>query len=371
MKPGNPEFSLFLNTIPVGICFVDADMIVSLWNQTLVTWTGISAERAVGTLVGRLVPAFDTPLIRDRLLVAYSGGGPVILSSRFHPHLLPHSDELIGEGIFQRTTIIPFYEDNQASGALIVVEDVTAISEQVITYRTIKEQIKSELEERRKAEQALGTANKKLNTLASITRHDLQNLLTAFEGYLILALSDNPGGKLQAYLEKMKSISSTMKKQVAFTRDYQDMGIHAPGWFRIDHLVRSAAQGSYFSGIEIDIRTGTLSVLGDPLIEKAFYNLMENAVRHGDHTTVISVSYEQDIHDIHIIIADNGAGIPDKIKPRIFERGFGKNTGLGLFLTAEILTITGLRITENGREGEGARFVITVPLGQYRFDNTN
>jgi signal transduction histidine kinase len=52
---------------------------------------------------------------------------------------------------------------------------------------------------------------------------------------------------------------------------------------------------------------------------------------------------------------------------RIFEQGFGKNTGLGLFLSREILAITGLTITENSVPGKGARFEITVPKGAYRF----
>ena len=54
---------------------------------------------------------------------------------------------------------------------------------------------------------------------------------------------------------------------------------------------------------------------------------------------------------------------------RIFERGYGKNTGLGVFLSREILSITGITITENGVPGKGARFEITVPKGMYRFGN--
>jgi len=52
----------------------------------------------------------------------------------------------------------------------------------------------------------------------------------------------------------------------------------------------------------------------------------------------------------------------EDMKERIFRKGVGKNTGLGLFLTREILDITGLSITETGNEGEGARFEIAIPL---------
>ena len=60
-------------------------------------------------------------------------------------------------------------------------------------------------------------------------------------------------------------------------------------------------------------------------------------------------------------------GITDEDKKRLFTRGFRKNTGLGLFLSREILAITGITITENGTTGKGARFEIAVPKGARRF----
>jgi signal transduction histidine kinase len=66
-------------------------------------------------------------------------------------------------------------------------------------------------------------------------------------------------------------------------------------------------------------------------------------------------------------VEDDGPGIPEENKERIFEKGFGNNTGLGLFLTREILGITGITIRETGEPGTGARFELTVPPGSYRF----
>ncbi len=42
-----------------------------------------------------------------------------------------------------------------------------------------------------------------------------------------------------------------------------------------------------------------------------------------------------------IVWEDNGVGIPVEEKEKIFERGFGKNTGLGMFLVREVLLLTG------------------------------
>ena len=67
-----------------------------------------------------------------------------------------------------------------------------------------------------------------------------------------------------------------------------------------------------------------------------------------------------------ITCEDDGAGIPVPHKEAIFEPGFGKGSGFGLFLTREILEITGIRISETGEEGKGARFGILVPAGMFR-----
>jgi len=48
-------------------------------------------------------------------------------------------------------------------------------------------------------------------------------------------------------------------------------------------------------------------------------------------------------------------GINDEARANLFTKGFGKNHGLGLFLSQEILAITGIMITENGMPGHGGQ----------------
>jgi sensor histidine kinase regulating citrate/malate metabolism len=64
---------------------------------------------------------------------------------------------------------------------------------------------------------------------------------------------------------------------------------------------------------------------------------------------------------------DNGTGVPNEEKEKIFLRGVGENTGFGLFLIREILSITDIEIQETGVYGEGACFEITVPKDKYRW----
>ena len=67
-----------------------------------------------------------------------------------------------------------------------------------------------------------------------------------------------------------------------------------------------------------------------------------------------------------LVYEDIGPGIPKIGKERIFEKGFGKGNGLGLFLSREILAITGITIQETGIQGHGARFEIAIPSPMFR-----
>jgi signal transduction histidine kinase len=110
-----------------------------------------------------------------------------------------------------------------------------------------------------------------------------------------------------------------------------------------------------------------LEVYADPIIRKVFTTLIENAIRHGGNIEIIQFSCFEQKDTLFIICEDDGVGIPTPEKKYIFDHGFGKHTGIGLFLAREILSITGLSIRECGLPGKGARFEIDVPAGKYRF----
>lgn len=90
-------------------------------------------------------------------------------------------------------------------------------------------------------------------------------------------------------------------------------------------------------------------------------------LRHGKSLTRICFSFETSGDEGILVMADDGVGIADEDKNQIFQRGFGKNTGLGLFLIQEILSFTQMTIRETGRVGKGARFEIHIPAGKWRF----
>ena len=118
--------------------------------------------------------------------------------------------------------------------------------------------------------------------------------------------------------------------------------------------------------VKLEKDTENVEIFADPMVEKALHNLIDNSIRHGEHVTNIMVSSRQVGDALLIVYEDDGVGINDENRKHLFEKGFGKNTGFGLFLSQEILAITGITITETGRAGEGVRFEMLVPSRSWR-----
>lgn len=229
-----------------------------------------------------------------------------------------------------------------------------------------------EKEELKKTQEAYQTANKKLNILSSITRHDILNQLTALLGYQEIAREMCSDASLLEIMRKEQHAADAIRRQIEFTRHYQDIGIRSPVWHSIGEVVQKIRSTSQYENISIDI-AGILSppieIYADPLFPLICENLIDNSIRHGEHVTRILFSSEQIGVELILIYQDNGVGISPEEKVKIFNRGFGKHTGMGLFLTQEILAITGLSIRETGEQGKGSRFEILVPAGSFRFGN--
>jgi signal transduction histidine kinase len=219
------------------------------------------------------------------------------------------------------------------------------------------------------SEDALFQANRKLNILSSITRHDIRNQLQALSGYLELSKDSlNNPANLSEFIAKEEKIANTILRQISFTKDYEDMGVNAPVWQNTDTIIRKAVAALPMRGVEIDIDRMDLEVFADPLLEKVFYNLIDNALKYGGNAmTKIRIFRHETGAGLILVWEDDGIGITREDKTRLFERGFGKHTGLGLFLSREILSITDITISETSEPGKGARFEILIPGGKYRF----
>ncbi len=314
--------------------------IITSWNASAEKIYGYTASEAIGKPISILVP----PGERDEI--------PMILARI-------RAGETIRYFETKRMT-----KDGRVIDVSLIVSPIKN-DEGIITGAST---IVSDITERRKEETAIRQANKKLNILSGITRHDIRNQLLALKGYLEISKEYTAdAAKMSEFIGKEEQVANTIERQITFTKEYEDLGVHAPVWHDCRTLVDTAVTQVSLGKVlaKNDIPPGT-EIFADPLIVKVFYNLVENAVRHGGKITTLRFSL-QNAGDIPVIICeDDGDGVAGNEKEKIFERGFGKNTGLGLFLTREILSITGITITETGQPGKGARFEITLPKDMYR-----
>ena len=220
------------------------------------------------------------------------------------------------------------------------------------------------------AENTLKRANEKLGLLATVTRHDIVNKLTVLLGYIELAQERSSPELVREYLVKIRRAADTVEAQVQVSKDYYNFGVETPRWQNISALIRTAVTGLDCSKVSVRNECGSLEVFTDPLFGNVIYNIIDNALRHGRTLSRIVIRYERAAPDLLLILEDDGPGIPVEEKERIFTRGYGSNTGLGLFVVREILAITGMTIAENGRAGAGARFEIRIPSGYFRCSGT-
>jgi signal transduction histidine kinase len=240
-----------------------------------------------------------------------------------------------------------------------VVERTKELSEITIV-------LQNDIAERRKVEAALATVNQKLSLLSQITRHDISNRVFALLANIDLAKDDAENTRFKDTLEKLELVSRSIQNQITFTKDYQEIGSRAPSWNMVAPMIAHAAEQLDVRGVKIGNHLLDTEIFADAMISKVFYNLIDNALSHGDHVTNIVFSQEETADGLLLICEDNGAGIPPQDKTRIFAKEFGRDSGLGLFLIREILSITGITIRETGDYGNGARFEMLVKKGYYR-----
>lgn len=217
----------------------------------------------------------------------------------------------------------------------------------------------------KQSEEALVLANRKLTIISSATRHDINNKLTIISGYSQLMRLESPPPGITGYITIMEKAVSDISKILKFTKEYEKIGTDLPKWQDAGRVAETAVTEIEMGEIGFTNEVSGILIYADMTLGRAFFHLINNAVSHGETATSVRVRHEQRGSDLYLIVEDNGKGISADQKDRIFSRGTGNN-GRGLFLSREILSVTGLEIHETGQPGEGARFEIRVPPGKFQ-----
>jgi len=255
------------------------------------------------------------------------------------------------------------------AGAVILVIVLLVIWNHMLKTSVAQKtaELKAELDQRRRAEDALNRATRKLSILNAITFNDIQNALFSLSGYFELEKQLPADEKTQGYRQKQEMIIHTISSTLQFAKNYQDLGMKPPAWQDVSQVFALGISHIDSSQLSRNIRLDHLEIYSDPFLENVFHALAENVIIHSKTATEITLRYKETSGGLFLIFEDNGAGIPEPMKEKIFERLIEGRNGMSLYLVREILSITGITIKETGTEGKGARFEMLVPKGEYRF----
>lgn len=312
----------------------DPQQRITRFNRAFERLTGYKEEEILGKNLGMLFPEASREVSLQKIESSLQGKQMVSVE-------IPVLNRTEGERIALWNSANIYSESGELQATIAQGQDITEL---------------------KRTADALQLANKKLQILTSITRHDIFNQITVLNVYLELAKEHSLDPSCIDYLQKLETATKEIQRHIEFTRQYEKPKAMEPTWQAISDAITKATLGK----LPVLNECSGLFVYADPMLEKVFSNLMDNTIRHGKRATLVHTYYCTIGDGITIFWEDDGIGVPEDEKKKIFLRGFGKNTGFGLFLCNESLSITGIEIAETGTYGEGARFEITVPCGMWR-----
>jgi len=217
--------------------------------------------------------------------------------------------------------------------------------------------VSSELQ-RQQANVRLKEKNEQLEQFASIVSHDLRNPLNVLEGSLQLAEETGEEDQFEQCYRAIERMNTLIDDLLSLARS--GSVIDETESVSLGSLVDECWQG-------IDVANGTLQLDVEPTTEihadrsrlrQLFENLIRNAFDHGSDDTTVTVG----TLDNGFYIEDDGPGIPEDDRAKVFESGYSTvsgGTGFGLAIVNEIVDAHGWEIRVTNSETGGARFEIT------------
>jgi signal transduction histidine kinase/GAF domain-containing protein len=330
-----------LEHIGDGVFMLDRDGVVRLWNRAAEAVTRLPAQEVVGRPAEEAIPGWAA--IARNVPVAST---PATGSSA---ETLPL--ELPGLELWLSIAAVEFNE-----GTVYAFRDLTA--------DRVLEELRSDF---------VSTVSHELRTpLAAIygaaltlQREDLQ--LDETQSANLLGVISTESDRLARTVNDILWASRLDADRVQL-----DLGTHDPR--ELARTVVEAAQVHLPSGVELSFscENELPPILGDPdKVRQVLTNFVDNAIKYSPDGGKVELEIARRDHAVRFSVADQGLGIPPSEQRRIFDkfyrvdpnltRGVG-GTGLGLYISRELVRRMNGTIWVESREGEGSRFSFELPV---------
>lgn len=248
-----------------------------------------------------------------------------------------------------------------SAGPLVVNDKVTGffmVFMDISDFVTVQEALSKALEK----EQLL---NEKVLVLGGFTRHDVRNKLGLIQGNLYLARQKfNISPELEMVFHSIEEVIKKITGIFDFAKTYEMVGSEELVLTDIGSMVQNAL--SLFSdlkGVKVVNQCNGVKTLADSLLTEVFHNLIDNSLKYGTEKISEIKIFTEKTKDgaLRLIYEDDGVGIDAKTREHLFRKGFGKGTGLGLYLISKICEVYGWEVQEKGQFGLGAKFEFILP----------
>ncbi|MCE5296530.1 MAG: PAS domain S-box protein [Euryarchaeota archaeon] len=334
LKKNEENLRLIADSSDDWIALLDCADEVIYSSRAIKDLTGLSPEEATGLCIGELVHKDDATKLTDHLRALQSNRPPKPLECR----LLKKDGRPLRVEMTGRTVK---GVDGEFPRTLLITRDISSRPKAV-------------------AQSAVRPKAVDVNVVA--TSEDLDRLMDV-KGHLEVVKERAKDPWLMDRYTLMGTLLDAVIDNATSIMEFQQIGSKEAEWQSVHDLLRDIVIRIDPDDVHVQVLAKRLEVLADPMLDRVFFSLIDNTMKHGGKAHKIWVTYEIVGDDARIIYEDNGIGISEDKKSGLFDRKGGKH---GLPLASAVLGATDIRISENGILGKGVRFEIQVPKRAFR-----
>jgi signal transduction histidine kinase len=205
-------------------------------------------------------------------------------------------------------------------------------------------------------------ANEKLKIAANLNRHDVTNRITIARANLFLIKNKIHNPALASNFEAIEESFVQSDKLYRFIKEFERIDLEDVGCVNVWDCFDAATKLISYKGVEVMNGAEGLVVIANSMLKQLFFNLIENSLIHGKKVSKIELTYVQNNYEKKLIYTDNGIGLSLENKKNFSLNEFSSaSSEFGFLFVKSIIKFYGWSIAEEGEEGKGSKFIITIP----------